>query len=115
MALTPGEQLKVMSRSDSDIYRVRLEGWADVGNSWGNQHDTSLKAWLHLGRMLSESSELFSQRDFYPQSVNWDWDMGYRNALPVPLHKRHRQANQPIHYKKNQLKHQQKQDNKNRI
>lgn len=82
VALTPGEQLKVMSRSDSDIYRVRLEGWADVGNSWGNQHDTSLKARLHLGRMLSERSELFSQLDFYPQSVKWDWDVGYRYVLP---------------------------------
>ncbi len=82
VALAPGEQLKVMSRSDSDIYRVRLEGWADVGNSWGNQHDTSLKARLHLGRMLSERSELFSQLDFYPQSVKWDWDVGYRYVLP---------------------------------
>lgn len=82
VALTPGEQLKIMSRSDSDIYRVRLEGWADVGNSWGNQHDTSLKARLHLGRMLSERSELFSQLDFYPQSVKWDWDVGYRYVLP---------------------------------
>lgn len=82
VALTPGEQLKVMSRSDSDSYRVRLEGWADVGNSWGNQHDTSLKARLHLGRMLSERSELFSQLDFYPQSVKWDWDVGYRYVLP---------------------------------
>lgn len=82
VALAPGEKLKVMSRSDSDIYRVRLEGWADVGNSWGNQHDTSLKARLHLGRMLSERSEIFSQLDFYPQSVQWDWDVGYRYALP---------------------------------
>ena len=81
-AITPGQQLTVMSRSDSDTYRVRLEGWADVGNSWGNQHDTSLKARLHLGRMLSERSELFSQLDFYPQSVKWDWDVGYRYALP---------------------------------
>ena len=82
VALTPGEQLKVMSRSDSDIYRVRLEGWADVGNSWGNQHDTSLKARLHLGRMLSGRSEVFSQLDFFPQSVRWDWDVGYRYVLP---------------------------------
>ncbi|MCI7611584.1 MAG: acylphosphatase [Selenomonadaceae bacterium] len=82
VALAPGEKLKVMSRSDSDIYRVRLEGWADAGNSWGNQQDTSLKARLHLGRMLSERSELFSQLDFYPQSVKWDWDVGFRYALP---------------------------------
>ncbi len=82
VALAPGEKLKVMSRSDSAIYRVRLEGWADVGNSWGNQHDTSLKARLHLGRMLSERSEIFSQTDFYPQSVKWDWDVGFRYALP---------------------------------
>ena len=30
VAITPGQQLTVMSRSDSDTYRVRLEGWADV-------------------------------------------------------------------------------------
>lgn len=78
VGIVPGERLKVMSRSDSDVYRLRLEGWADVGNSWGNRQDTSLKARMHIGRMLSEDSEVFSQLDFYPQSVRWDWDIGCR-------------------------------------
>lgn len=82
VTLLPGERLQVMSRSDSDIYRLRLEGWADVGNSWGNRHDTSLMARLHLGRMLSEESEVFSQLDFYPQSLKWDWDIGCRYTMP---------------------------------
>lgn len=81
VGIVPGERLKVMSRSDSDVYRLRLEGWADVGNSWGNRQDTSLKARMHIGRMLSEDSEVFSQLDFYPQSVRWDWDIGCRHTF----------------------------------
>ncbi len=80
--LTPGERVTVMSRSDSDIYRIRLEGWADMGNNWGNKNDASLMARLHFGRKLSQRDELFVQVDFYPQSVKWTWDAGYRYRLP---------------------------------
>lgn len=79
VAVTPKENLAVMSRSDSDAYRVRLEGWADVGNDYANQNDTSLMARLHVGRMLSKQDELFTQLDFYPEAVKWDWDIGYHH------------------------------------
>ena len=81
-AITPGQQLTVMSRSDSDTYRVRLEGWADMGNEWGNQEDTSIMARLHLGRMLSSRDEIFTRLDFYPQAVRCDWNLGYGYHLP---------------------------------
>lgn len=82
VSIMPGEQLRVMSRSNSGTYRVRLEGWADMGNTWGNQEDASLRARLHLGRMLSSRDELFVQSDFYPQRVRWSFDTGYRYTLP---------------------------------
>ena len=80
--ITPGQQLTVMSRSDSDSYRLRLEGWADMGNTWGNQEDTSIMARLHLGRMLSSRDEIFTRFDFYPQAVRCDWNLGYGYRLP---------------------------------
>lgn len=76
VTVNPSERLTVMSRSDSDTYRVRLEGWADMGNSWGNQQDNSIMARLHLGRMLSQKDELFARVDFYPQAVRWDYGLG---------------------------------------
>lgn len=82
VAITPGQQLTVMSRSDSDTYRVRLEGWADMGNNWGNQEDTGIMARLHLGRMLSSREEIFTRLDFYPQAVRCDWNLGYGYHLP---------------------------------
>ena len=82
VAITPGQQLTVMSRSDSDTYRVRLEGWADMGNEWGNQEDTSIMARLHLGRMLSSRDEIFTRLDFYLQAVRCDWNLGYDYHLP---------------------------------
>ena len=81
VSITPGEKLAVMSRSDSDAYRLRLEGWADMGNSWGNQWDTSIMARLHFGRMLSAHDEIFSRLDFYPQAVRCDWNLGYSYRL----------------------------------
>ena len=76
VTVNPSERLTVMSRSDSDSYRVRLEGWADMGNSWGNQQDNSIMARLHLGRMLSQKDEFFARVDFYPQAVRWDYGLG---------------------------------------
>ena len=81
VSITLGEKLAVMSRSDSDAYRLRLEGWADMGNSWGNQWDTSIMARLHFGRMLSTHDEIFSRLDFYPQAVRCDWNLGYGYSL----------------------------------
>lgn len=82
VTITPGEHLSVMSRSDSDLYRIRLEGWADVGNNRANEENSAIMARLHMGRMLSTRDELFAQVDFFPQAVKWEWAIGYRYALP---------------------------------
>ena len=81
VSIVPGEQMTVMSRSDSDSYRLRLEGWADMGNTWGNEQDTSIMARLHFGRMLSARDEIFSRLDFYPQAVRGDWNLGYSHKF----------------------------------
>ena len=53
-----------------------------MGNTWGNQEDTSIMARLHLGRMLSSRDEIFTRLDFYPQAVRCDWNLGYGYRLP---------------------------------
>ena len=83
VAISPGERLTVMSRTNSGTYRLRLEGRADVGNSYGNREDTSLQARLHFGRRLSGRDELFARMNVYPQSMKWDWSLGYGYNLPT--------------------------------
>ncbi len=83
VTIAPGEKLAVMSRTDSGLYRVRLEGRADIGNSHGNREDTSLQARLHLGRRLSSRDEFFVRMNVYPQSMKLDWNLGYGYNLPT--------------------------------
>ena len=74
-----GENTVVMSRSDTDQYRIRVEGWADIGRSGSDK--TMFRA--HVGRKFSPVDEIFLQSDFYPQSVSWDWAIGYaRGVMP---------------------------------
>lgn len=84
LRLAPGENLKVMSRSDSDLYRIRLEGWGDVWrkSGAGNEREGSVMARLHLGRMMTSRDELFLQLDLFPQHMKWIWDAGYQYTLP---------------------------------
>lgn len=82
--LTPGENLSVMSRSDSDLYRIRLEGWGDIWRQ-SDKDDSKrgdLMARLHFGRMMTGRDELFLQLDLYPQHMKWTWDAGYQYTLP---------------------------------
>ena len=75
-----GENTVVMSRSDTTKYRLRLEGWADIGNSQdGNTNNLRLR--LHAGQMMSSRDELFGQLDFFPQHVKWGWELGYQRSL----------------------------------
>lgn len=77
--IEPAERMQVMSRSDTDQYRLRLTGWLDVSRKDDDHHDQqdNLRFRLHVGRMLSQRDELFLQLDFMPQNVNWDWETGY--------------------------------------
>ncbi len=83
VAIAPGEKLTVMSRTDSNTYRIRLEGRGDIGNSHGNREETSLQARLHIGRKLSNRDEIFARFNVYPQSMKWDWSLGYGYQLPT--------------------------------
>ena len=73
-----GEEVSITSRSDSERYRLRLEGWVDVGRK--NDDDT-LKFRLHAGTRLSKVDELFVLADFAPQDVQMSWNIGYGRDL----------------------------------
>jgi hypothetical protein len=74
-----GPDMVVMSRSDTRRYRFRLEGWADFRNAKKSDQNTMLR--LHLGQKLSQADEIFIQSDLYPQSVEFDWQLGYARAV----------------------------------
>lgn len=74
-----GQDMVVMSRSNTTRYRFRLEGWADFRNAKKSDQNTMLR--LHLGQRLSQADELFIQSDLYPQSVEFDWQLGYARRI----------------------------------
>ncbi len=83
VTITPQERMAVMSRSNSDRYRIRLLGWVDMGRreSKYDKEMDNLRLRLHAGSMLTSRDEVFAQLDFMPQKVDWGWDLGYRHRI----------------------------------
>lgn len=74
------EKMSVMSRSDTERYRIRIEGWADVHRRETNSNRRTMFR-LHVGQNLTHNDELFVRADFYPQDVRYDWALGYNRKL----------------------------------
>lgn len=81
--ISPAERSHIMSRSDSERYRVRLNGWLDVGRGKGRRpdRDSNILFRLHGGRMLSPQDEVFAQVDFCPANMKWGYQLGYHRDL----------------------------------
>lgn len=79
VSIEPAERMQVMSRSDTDRYRLRLTGWLDIDRKDDDHHDQqdNLRFRLHAGRVIGPRDEVFLQFDFMPQNVNWGWEAGY--------------------------------------
>lgn len=83
VAIAPAERLHVMSRSDTSRYRLRLDGWTDIGRGSSKDHEDNkdLVFRLHAGTMLSQRDELYLQLDVMPQQFDWDWQGAYRRTF----------------------------------
>lgn len=81
--LQPGERTSMQSRSNTDLYRVRLEGWLDVGHRTENYRkgDRDLVLRLHAGVMASSKDEFFTLLDLRPEKPDWGWQLGYGRSL----------------------------------
>ena len=77
--IAAGEQTSVMSRSDTSRYRLRLEGWGDVGRRSADGNDITFRA--HAGAMLSAADEIFVQADVLPQDFDWGWEAAYERRV----------------------------------
>ena len=82
------EQLRMMSRSNTSRYRLRLTGWQDIGRKDMFEHkaDDNLLFRIHAGRMLSQQDEYFLLFDLMPQNMDWDWQMGFDRRLNSRFH-----------------------------
>lgn len=82
------EQLRLMSRSNSSRYRLRLTGWQDIGRRGTIHHDAddNLLFRVHAGRMMSGQDEFFLLFDVMPQQMNWDWQLGLDRRLNSRFH-----------------------------
>ena len=74
------EKMRIMSRSDTKRFKIRLQGWADICR---RKMDTDRKLMfrLHAGYNLSDEDEIFTWVDLFPQDVHCDWAIGYRRQL----------------------------------
>lgn len=81
--LQPGERTSVKSHSDTNLYRVRMEGWLDVGHRTAayRKGDRDLVLRLHAGVMLSTRDEVFALLDLHPEKPDWCWQLGYGRNL----------------------------------
>lgn len=77
--LQPGERTTIISRSDTDKYRIRVEGRLDMGRRIADNRSTSFNG--HAGVMLSSKDEVFTQVEFYPQDVEAIWYGGYSRDI----------------------------------
>lgn len=80
------ERMRVMSRSDTSRYRLRLTGWQDIGRSSSRYHDSNdnLVFRLHAGVMLSQKDEAFALLDVMPNQMDWDWQLGFDHRFGPP-------------------------------
>lgn len=84
VTVTGGERLTVMSRTDSERYHLRLEGWGDIGRrkkAGGYSSDKSIRFRLRAGYLPSGRNEIFGQLDVYPLDSTVRFDAGYRYAF----------------------------------
>lgn len=73
------ETVDVMSRSDTETYLIRLEGWADIDRRSNENRNLAFR--LHAGYRFSKKDEVFLQTDFAPQAVDWGWALGYAHRF----------------------------------
>lgn len=80
VTLHTAEKMQIMSRSDAKRFKIRLQGWADIGR---RKMDTDRKLMfrLHAGYNFSDEDEIFTWVDLYPQDVHYEWAIGYRRQL----------------------------------
>ena len=79
VTMRPGSDMSVMSRSDTEKYLIRLEGWADISHHDAEDRNTVFR--LHAGKRFSPRDEIFLQTDIAPQDVKWTWEIGYARRL----------------------------------
>ena len=83
VGITIGENVTLMSRSDTTRYRWRLEGWADVHHDQKAGQNKDIRFRMHMGQMLSKQDEFYVLSEFEPQRVKWNWSVGLaRQVLP---------------------------------
>lgn len=79
VTMRTGRDMSVMSRTDTNKYSIRLEGWADISHKDADGRNTVFR--FHAGKRFSPRDELFVQTDIAPQDVKWTWQLGYARHL----------------------------------
>lgn len=72
----PGRQTQIELTAETTKYRLTLEGYVDMGRE---QDNTALK--LHAGKFINSADELFTEVEFIPSSVTWNFYPGWSHKM----------------------------------
>jgi len=61
---------------ETDKYKVSLEGYLEMGRS---KDDTSFR--LHAGKFIDKKDEIFTEVNFIPSSVTWNFMAGWGHSI----------------------------------
>ena len=74
--IVAGTETAVEMKVETSKYSLSLEGYIDMGKK---QDNTTLK--LHAGTFIGKSDELFTEAEFVPSSVTWQFYPGWSHKL----------------------------------
>lgn len=74
--LSLGPTTNIIMQTETDRYKVTLEGYLDMGRKNDN---TSAR--LHTGKMISKTDEIFLETDFIPGTVSWKFSPGWGRRI----------------------------------
>lgn len=72
----PGRQTQIELTAETTKYRLTLEGYVDMGRE---QDNTALK--LHAGKFINSADEVFTEVEFIPSSVTWNFYPGWSHKM----------------------------------
>ena len=79
VSISTAEQMYIVIRSDSTLYKMRASGWVDLGRDSKAKDDILFR--LHIGRKISNIDEGFFQMDVAPQTMTWNLSTGYSRNI----------------------------------
>ena len=75
-SFVPAVDTEINVEVNTDVYKIFLEGYVDVGQQKDN---TALT--LHVGKFIGKRDELYLETKIVPASITWNFDPGWSHRI----------------------------------